>query len=1075
MAVNIPGLSLSLLRQQTSVQAGLPLLISGRFTAFGMGVPTFIRVFLEGPSYDPQLRSFDTFASPFSGDYSTNIIAEKDGQYNVYAQAFPPPLIPTGPPFPEAIMLLPPIAESTRPPLVVGYPFDGGVDALLPDGTRQRLTAPPMQPIEFRPVITVAPGITVTAPGVPAAYPRIPAYPPAVPPAPPPAVPPVAVITRAAVDDIRFSPEEINPGMEATGVMSWRNIGDAPHIFDTVFYLVSPVGVRYGPLQVNQDISANPQVPATQNLRLSTAGMPSGIYSVVAEIYDSTTGALLAAQTLPNRLQIREIAVPVVPVPPPPVVPVPPTIDILGTPTLNLPSQIQVGDAWAGSVSLPTFATEPVFIESRLLLRDAQGYEYIVGQGGRTLYPGEYLQVPVNFDTSGFSAGNYTILLRVFDQAGNQIAEFPMGVLSMIEAVIPVIPPPVVPPPTVPTAPTLPIADMFRTPSVNLPTEVEIGEIWSGNVSIPTQLPLALQGIPSLPSYPVDIGLQLESPIGQLINVGTYRPTFSPGQTINLPVNFDTSVLPQEGIHNLIMNISDIQGNTLFSNIIGTLRALMPAIPPVPTPPAPPVPPVVPVPSEFTDITVQMGAQQVQVGGSVTIPFTYTHVGAEEVVTLHAAIGDARPAYLGGFDEVWWAAKTVTVPPHAVPTAIRDSITIPITAKLAAAGIYSVYAKVDGGIPRAISPILTNIIEVVEPAAPPPILPGADIADFNINLITVGPFDPGSTASVIATGRYRGRAQGGSITISLGTGVPPTFFSRFTVPIIPVNFNEAYDWQDFSFRANFTIPTNVELGQTYNLRATIQTFMEPTQETETDWGVIEITAPPAIPSSQFSRVEIDPALGFPVVHHGETLQVPINYTHLGQRDTARVYAAIGEWGTVFGFDEMAHGETSITVPDDSVLRTRQATVNITIPTLKAGRYDLYAKVDGEQSSPVLGRVHVVEVVPVPPSRFSAIRVTPMISTVHRGEPFTIFVYYTHEGEAESEWLYASIGNTGVFGFDEIESNRKVITVPVDTAPVERVEAIDVPTNRLSPGTYDIYAKIGSVISPTVENVVTIIP
>lgn len=51
---------------------------------------------------------------------------------------------------------------------------------------------------------------------------------------------------------------------------------------------------------------------------------------------------------------------------------------------------------------------------------------------------------------------------------------------------------------------------------------------------------------------------------------------------------------------------------------------------------------------------------------------------------------------------------------------------------------------------------------------------------------------------------------------------------------------------------------------------------------------------------------------------------------LGKRDTARVYAAIGKWGTVFGFDEMAHGETSITVPDDSVLRTRQATVNITI-------------------------------------------------------------------------------------------------------------------------------------------------
>ena len=254
MAINIPGLSLSLLRQQTTVQAGLPLLISGRFTAFGMGVPAFIRIFLEGPSYDPRIRSFDTFSSPFSGDYTTNVLAEKDGQYFVYAQAFPPPLIPSGPPFPEAMMLLPPMAESTKPPLVVGYPFNGGVNALLPDGTSQRLTAPPMQPIEFRPLISVgAPGVTITglggAPSMIPYFPPLPPYP-AAPPAPvptPPGVPPVEGIVRATIDDIRFFPDEIDPGVDATGLLSWRNIGDAPQLFDTAFYLVSPAG-RYGPL-----------------------------------------------------------------------------------------------------------------------------------------------------------------------------------------------------------------------------------------------------------------------------------------------------------------------------------------------------------------------------------------------------------------------------------------------------------------------------------------------------------------------------------------------------------------------------------------------------------------------------------------------------------------------------------------------------------------------------------------------------------------------------------------------------------------------------------------------------------
>ncbi|KKL80038.1 hypothetical protein LCGC14_2008810, partial [marine sediment metagenome] len=441
--------------------------------------------------------------------------------------------------------------------------------------------------------------------GVPSMIPFAPPLPPypAAPPAPPPTpgVPPVEAIVRATIDDIRFFPDEIDPGVDATGLLSWRNIGDVPQLFDTAFYLVSPAG-RYGPLQVNWGVSASPQVSNTQNLRLSTAGLPPGVYSVMVEIYDSTTGVLLTAMTLPSRLSIKEIALPVVPEPPLPVVPeVPtiepvfpevPTVDILGTPRLFLPGQLNVGDTWRGSFGLPSLSPVPLFIETQLVLRDPQGFESIVGQGGRIVQPFETLQIPVNFDTSDLAAGNYTILLRVFDQAGLQITEFPMGFLTMLEAIAPPIP--VVPEipglPEIPTAPTLPIADMFALPSVYLPTEVEIGELWSGDISIPTQVPFALQALPSLPSYPVNAGLQLENPAGQPFNVGTYRPTFMPGEPINLPVNFDTSVLP-EGIHNLTLNIEDLQGNPLFpppgiSGIIGTLQALMPfELPEIPTPP----------------------------------------------------------------------------------------------------------------------------------------------------------------------------------------------------------------------------------------------------------------------------------------------------------------------------------------------------------------------------------------------------------------------------------------------------------------------------------------------------------
>jgi len=757
MPINIPGLSLSILRQQSTVQAGLPLLISGRFTVFGMGVPTFIRIFLEGPSYDPQIRSFDTFASPFSGDYTTNVIAEKDGRYNVYAQAFPPPLIPTGPPFPEAMLLLPPIAESTKPPLVVGAPFNGGVEALLPDGTRERLTAPELLAIEITPIITIgAPAITI--PG----FPRFIPFP--APPAPPPA----------------------------------------------------------------------PRAPAPADLLPPPVAPPP------------------------------EPPLPPPPLPPPPLPPPPPpieepalvapvpevlTLDILGTPSHNLARQLNVGENWFGRVTMPTFAALPLFTAARLFLRDPQGFDYIVSQVDGTLQPGETLQIPVNFDTTGFPGGDYTILLQVFDQFGQQVAEFPMGLLSMIEVIVPPLPPV----PAVPEIPTTPTPDMFGTPIVNLPTELEIGEIWQGNISIPTLVPPDLLQLPSLPAFPVNIDLQLQDPAGQLfavapISTGTQK-TFTPGQTIDLPVNFRTSVLTQEGMHNLIMDITDIQGNPLFSRVIGSLRALMPAL-------LPPTLPLPSVPSEFTSIAVTMGTQQVEVGQAVSVPFTYIHVGEAEVVVLYAAIGDDRPVLLGGFDEVWAASKTVSVPAHATPTAISDSITIPITSKIGAAGIYSVYAKV---VPKVISPVMSNIVEVVVPAPPPPpppppppepTLPRADISDYDFLVTSTGPYEIGETVTWLATGLYKGRRQGGRITISLGTGVLPSFLTKHTFPVIQLaagTFPEAFDWRDILVSGRFELPATLEPGQRYSIRARLETTEEPTRETDTDFGVITITEAPPPP------------------------------------------------------------------------------------------------------------------------------------------------------------------------------------------------------------------------------------
>jgi len=313
-------LSLSILRQETTIEASKPLLISGRFTAFGFGLPGFIRVFVEGPSYDPEIRNFDTFSAPFSGDWSVNVLAEKEGKYLVYAKAFPPPLLPVGPPFPEPIALGPSLVESPRPPIAVGRPIPGGVGALLPTGEAV-IPAPPLSPVEFTPIITVAPEIFVTIPGAPqvAAPPYVP-YP-AAPGVPaPPALPVPPAPKEAGIDDIRFFPDVLTPGQIATGAMDWRNPGIELTRYDLSIYFLDPGGIRYGPLQVEQDVQVSAGGRMTTALHLDTEGLPGQIYGVEAEITDPATGDSISHRIFPQRLELLGVA-PEPPEPPAPLEP----------------------------------------------------------------------------------------------------------------------------------------------------------------------------------------------------------------------------------------------------------------------------------------------------------------------------------------------------------------------------------------------------------------------------------------------------------------------------------------------------------------------------------------------------------------------------------------------------------------------------------------------------------------------------------------------------------------------------------------------------------------------------------
>jgi len=753
MAITVPGLNLSILRQDTVVQSGRPLLISGRFTALGIGLPAFIRVTLEGPSYDPQLRTFATFASPFSGDYSVNVLAEKDGQFFVFAEAFPPPLLPAGPLFPDPLLLPPAFAESTRPPLAVGGLVEGGVDALLPDGTRRFLPTPPMQPIEFAPMITVAAPVSVTLPGAPAGGGLFPFLPPAVTPAPVavPGVPlPVGPVS-AAIDDITFTPDSVEPGQEAIGRMAWHNSGEADQQFHIVIFLVDRFGAWFGPLQVNQMVAAPPQVPMTLNLRLSTLGLLPGVYGVAVELYDPATGQGVGSQLVAQRLAVQEFA----------------PVEEVGVP------------------ALPPAPELPL------------------------------LDMPV--------------------------AE----------------------------APLLPTADMLLLPMLDAPPSVELGQAWQGIVEVGTTWPAALPLPATLPSYPLNAVIELESPAGLLSVIQQAQPRFIPGQTMTIPFNLATGSLPEAGSYQVLALISDLQGNPLFSGVIGFLQLLpmptpeevlaaaeelipplpeapalpapdevIPPLPEAPVPEAPEVPlpiPEAPVLSQFESIQVMLGLSEVGAGDVLTVPVVYTHQGAPETVTLHAAIGN-HGAF--GFDEILFARKTVNVPPDPLATEHRDAIDIPITTRLLAGREYSVYAKLIRSFPfgEVISRVKVEHVILPGEALPPLVLP-SQFSDVTV-LMGATTVLPGESVEIPVWVVHQGGADLKRVYAAIGTkGI---FFNEHTAASRLVNFRQ--DDQPNSYIENVAVPIPAGMTPgTYDVYAKVlQTA--PLQISPVVRGVIEVRA-----------------------------------------------------------------------------------------------------------------------------------------------------------------------------------------------------------------------------------------
>ena len=115
------------------------------------------------------------------------------------------------------------------------------------------------------------------------------------------------------------------------------------------------------------------------------------------------------------------------------------------------------------------------------------------------------------------------------------------------------------------------------------------------------------------------------------------------------------------------------------------------------------------LPSQYGLLLLPLANVQVKAGDKLRITSRSSHLGKAESQTLYAAIGNSGWA---GFDEVLHASKTISVPEDASWNYREDYVDISITTGLSA-GVYDLYAKIGGTIPKVTSPTLLDVVEML--------------------------------------------------------------------------------------------------------------------------------------------------------------------------------------------------------------------------------------------------------------------------------------------------------------------------------------------------------------------------
>lgn len=435
----------------------------------------------------------------------------------------------------------------------------------------------------------------------------------------------------------------------------------------------------------------------------------------------------------------------------------------------------------------------------------------------------------------------------------------------------------------------------------------------------------------------------------------------------------------------------------------------------------------------------------VKPGATIRVVSEFDYVGPATTGKFHTALW--HTSWYDPHNEIAYGEAAFTLPDSPQGNHIKGYVDI--TVPLGFSGTdFGLYTKVTGGIKDTFSPYYANIITIVAPEGTPPAgVPAADIADFDFKPVG-GTYNPGARVPFTADFKYKGQAQAGQLTISLGTGVAPAFLTAYTLSPIPHQFSQALDWTAVHIEGSFILPGLDSLipGQTYSVRARLETLKEAVQETDTDFGAI------AISRFETLEVNIDPA-GAGYVTVSPQPSGGSENSWLFPYGTTVYVTAHAKAGYVFDWWSGEMKDTqAITAPVYQMTEHRQVTAHF---------------------KPVV----------VPPEaatpEFSDLQIYAYTEKPWQGATCYVHVMFSYKGPAITKLLYAALGRTWVNIFDEYLHGEKTIAIAAASSwetRLGRIE-IDIPLDaRL--GVYDLQAKIDGGVpviqSPTLKDVVEII-